>query len=84
LQLQGAINYPVALSNPAKLVYSPHVYGHGNHPYMRAADFPHNMPAIWWHHFARVPSATGVPIVLGEWGGSMPLRSTAFPAVRPF
>ena len=67
--IQGAVAYPIVLRNASRLVYSPHVYGHGNHPYMRASNFPANMPPIWWQHFGRVPSQTGVPIVLGEWGG---------------
>ena len=44
--VQGALSAPVALPDPSRLVYSAHVYGHGNHPYMRAADFPNNMPAV--------------------------------------
>ena len=48
---------------------SPHVYGHGNHPYFSAPDFPNNMPSIWWTHWARIPSLTGHAVLMGEWGG---------------
>ena len=36
---------------------------------MSAANFPHNMPAVWRKHWGRIPSATGVALLLGEWGG---------------
>ena len=64
--VQGQISFPVQLSNPHKLVLSPHVYGHGHHPYTRAWNFPWgNMPSIWEKHWARVPGA----FLMGEWGG---------------
>ena len=61
--------HPVQLSDPSKLVLSPHVYGHGTQDYMYASNFPDNMPAVWDAHFGHVPDATGTPIVVGEWGG---------------
>ena len=37
-----AAGHPIVLSNPQKLVLSPHVYGHGTQGYMSAANFPDN------------------------------------------
>jgi len=45
------------------------VYGHGDHPYFSATDFPDNLPSVWWDHWARIPSQTGHAVVIGEWGG---------------
>lgn len=69
--LQGAAAAPVKLSQPDKLVYSPHVYGPSvyTQPYFSDPDFPKNMPAIWQTHFGSVPLQTGNAIVVGEWGG---------------
>lgn len=61
--------HPIQLSLPNRLVLSPHVYGHGGQAYMSAADFPANMPEVWSDHWADVSTDTGVPILLGEWGG---------------
>jgi len=69
--LQGVANAPVKLSQPNKLVYSPHVYGPSvyTQPYFSDPTFPANMPAIWQTHFGFVPNQTGNAIVIGEWGG---------------
>lgn len=67
----GVSSHPVALSNPNKLVYSPHVYGPSvyGQSYFSAGNFPSNMPAIWDAHWGFVPAATGNAVVIGEWGG---------------
>ena len=65
----GQLRAPITLSLPDRLVLSPHVYGHGNHPYMHGRGFPRNMPGVWTDHWFGVAVATGVPVVLGEWGG---------------
>ena len=36
---------------------------------MHAASFPDNMPAVWDALWGELPERTGVPVVLGEWGG---------------
>ena len=61
----GHATTPVSLSRPQKLVLSPHVYGHGGHGYMSAADFPENMPAVWDAHWGFVPVQSGTPLLLG-------------------
>ena len=68
--LQYAATVPIRLGMPNKLVLSAHVYGHGNLPYLHDRSFPANMPAIWDAHFGWVPSYTGAPLIIGEWGGN--------------
>lgn len=67
--IQGQASHPIELSQPDKLVLSPHVYGHGNHPYFNDPRFPANLPAVWWAHWARIPTTSGHAAVVGEWGG---------------
>jgi len=65
----GQLRRPVRLSLPERLVLSPHAYGHGDQPYMFVPNFPSNMPDIWEALWGRLPDLTGVPVVIGEWGG---------------
>jgi len=71
--LQGPLTAPIKLSNPAKLVYSPHCYGPSvaYQTYFQDANFPNNMPAIWDAHWGTVNTKTGQATVLGEWGGQL-------------
>ena len=68
VNIQGHVTHPITLSNPQKLVLSPHIYGHGSHSYFSASNFPSNMPQIWWQHWARIPNETGHAVLVGEWG----------------
>lgn len=67
--LTEAGRMPVDLP-PARLVYSPHVYGPSvsRMPYFSATDFPRNMPAIWEAHFGHL-ATTGHGVVMGEFCG---------------
>lgn len=65
----GQLSHPIRLAVDERLVLSPHAYGHGDQPYMTADDFPRNMPAVWDALWGRIPELTGVPVLLGEWGG---------------
>ena len=69
--LEGVRSRPLRLTDPSKLVYSPHIYGPSVAPqaYFEAADFPANMPAIWEAHFGFVSSRQLGCVVVGEWGG---------------
>jgi len=69
--LVGVHHAPIRLNQPKRLVYSPHTYGPGTfyQTYYQCCGFPSNMPAIWDEHWGFVRSSTGVPIVVGEWGG---------------
>ncbi|NER27306.1 MAG: cellulase family glycosylhydrolase [Symploca sp. SIO1C4] len=69
--LEGVRRYPVRLSRPNKLVYSPHEYGPGvfNHPWFSEPSFPENLYDRWeigWNYIAREGIA---PILIGEFGG---------------
>ncbi len=65
----GQLRRPIQLSVPDRLVLSPHAYGHGAQPYFKQPEFPANMPNIWEALWGRLPELTGVPVVVGEWGG---------------
>jgi endoglucanase len=69
-QLEGAAGYPVRLSHPGRLVYSPHDYGPSVSPqaWFEVQDFPRNLPAVWdkhWRQLARM----GTPLLIGEFSG---------------
>ena len=68
--LAGARKQPVRLSNPQKLVYTPHTYGPSvyDQKYFDDASFPNNMARIWDQRFAFLVQQ-GSPVVIGEMGG---------------
>ncbi|WP_205862621.1 glycoside hydrolase family 5 protein [Planosporangium thailandense] len=69
--LQGAMEYPVRLSDPSKLVYSAHDYGPGvyNQNWFTDKDFPKNMPAIWDQMWGNLAKSGKAPVIMGEFGG---------------
>ena len=69
--LAGALQQPVQLSDPSKLVFSPHTYGPSvyEQDYFNSPVFPQNMPDIWDARFSYAPYKLGVPVVIGELGG---------------
>ena len=69
--LEGVERFPVRLSRPNKLVYSPHEYGQGvfNQPWFSEPSFPNNLINRWeigWNYIATKGIA---PIWVGEFGG---------------
>ncbi len=68
--LQGARDYPVRLSNPKKLMYSPHEYGPRvfDQEWFSATDFPENMPGIWEDQFNFLHTNKTSPLLIGELG----------------
>ncbi len=68
--LMGVKDYPVQISNPKKLVYSPHEYGPTVYPqeWFSASDFPSNMPAIWEKNFNFIITQNIAPLLVGEFG----------------
>ncbi|MES2733690.1 MAG: cellulase family glycosylhydrolase [Bacteroidota bacterium] len=68
--LAGAATYPVQLSNPSKLVYSPHEYGPTVYaqPWFTNPAFPSNMPAIWDKFFGFLYNSNKAPLLVGEFG----------------
>lgn len=69
--LEGVRNYPVRLSRPGKLVYSPHEYGPGvyNQPWFSDPSFPDNMPERWEIGFHYIATEEIAPVWIGEFGG---------------
>ena len=69
--LGDARNSPIRLSNPSKLVYSPHVYGPDvfKQPYFSDPGFPKNLLAIWDKHFGFLKKERLGTLLIGEWGG---------------
>jgi endoglucanase len=69
--LEGVKRYPVRLSDPRKLVYSPHEYGPGvyNQPYFSEPSFPKNLRDRWQIGFNYISSQKIAPILIGEFGG---------------
>ena len=69
--LEGAEQYPVHLSEPDKLVYSAHDYGPEVYAqsWFQAANFPHNLSAVWEKHWAYLQKVGNAPVFVGEFGG---------------
>lgn len=69
--LEGVRRYPVRLSRPEKLVYSPHEYGPGvyNQPWFAERTFPYNLYYRWETGFNYIASENIAPILVGEFGG---------------
>ena len=69
--LEGVERFPVRLSRPNKLVYSPHEYGPGvfDQPWFSESRFPNNLTSRWetaWNYIATKGIA---PVLIGEFGG---------------
>lgn len=66
-----AREFPIRLSNPAKLMYSAHEYGPGvyNQSWFSAKDFPNNLANLWNTHWAYVQQEGMAPLLMGEFGG---------------
>ena len=73
--LSAAGKAPVRLSNPAKLVYSPHEYGPEIFPQSWFSDpaFPANMDSVWTWAFGHLYKTNSAPLLVGEFG----IRDTA-------
>lgn len=77
--LSGVKSKPINTGNSAwnkRVVYAPHTYGpeEWDHGMFQTADFPRNMPAYWDKRYGFVEKQTGNPVVVGEWGQSVPER----------
>jgi endoglucanase len=69
-QLKGAKDFPVVLSNPKKLVYSPHEYGPEIfvQSWFNDPTFPNNMAAVWNNNFDFLYQSNTAPMFVGEFG----------------
>eukprot|EP00276_Gloeochaete_wittrockiana_P005879 CAMPEP_0184668132 /NCGR_PEP_ID=MMETSP0308-20130426/70911_1 /TAXON_ID=38269 /ORGANISM="Gloeochaete witrockiana, Strain SAG 46.84" /LENGTH=1002 /DNA_ID=CAMNT_0027113701 /DNA_START=454 /DNA_END=3462 /DNA_ORIENTATION=+ len=69
--VNGAVNFPVALNDPTKLVYSPHVYGpgvSGKAVIFNDPAYPLNLKDYFDTWFGTVASRTSRAVVIGEFG----------------
>lgn len=82
--LEGLRCAGVALKDPTRLVYSPHVYSVSvyDQPYFRTSDFPSNLPYIYDTHFGFAINKTGRAVVIGEWGGPLSGRDQVIQNVQ--
>jgi endoglucanase len=69
--LEGVKRYPVRLSRPNQLVYSPHEYGSGvfDQPWFAEPTFPSNLDGRWEIGFQYIATEKIAPIWIGEFGG---------------
>lgn len=69
--LEGVKRYPVRLSRPNQLVYSPHEYGPGvfDQPWFSEPTFPSNLDRRWELGFQYIATEKIAPIWIGEFGG---------------
>ena len=77
--LEGVERFPVRLSRPKKLVYSPHEYGPGvfQQTWFSERSFPNNLEGRWetgWNYIATKGIA---PVLIGEFGGRQVDTSSA-------
>jgi len=70
--LRGVANFPVQLTVPNRVVYSPRDYGPEvyNQEYFSDPTFPENLPNIWDQHWGYIHRQGISPVVLGELGGT--------------
>jgi endoglucanase len=68
--LRGVRSFPVNLSNPEKLVYSPHEYGPEvfAQTWFDAADFPNNLQLVWNSAFGYINRDSTGHLLIGEFG----------------
>jgi endoglucanase len=68
--LTGVAAAPVRLSNPKKLVYSPHEYGPEvfDQVWFSDATFPENLPNVWDTFFGYIYNSKTAPLLCGEFG----------------
>jgi aryl-phospho-beta-D-glucosidase BglC (GH1 family) len=68
--LKNAGAFPVELSVPNQLVYSPHDYPASvfAQTWFSASDYPANLPGVWDEHWGYLASQGVAPIWIGEFG----------------
>lgn len=69
--LSGVKNYPVRLSIPNHVVYSPHDYGPGVfwQKWFSDPTFPNNLDSIWNKYWSYIQKENLAPVLIGEFGG---------------
>ena len=68
--LTAAGQFPVRLSVPNRLVYSPHDYPASIFPqtWFSDPDYPANLPGVWDAHWGYLRKQNLAPVMLGEFG----------------
>lgn len=68
--LVGVNDRPIVLTNPEKLVYSPHEYGPTvfEQEWFKVSEFPDNMPGIWDKQFGFIANKGEGHLFIGELG----------------
>ena len=72
--LSAAIDQPVRLNVPNRLVYSPHDYAisvYDRQPWFNDPNFPNNLPSVWDHFWGKIAKQNVAPILLGEFGSTL-------------
>jgi endoglucanase len=71
--LSKAGEFPVRLSVPNRLVYSPHEYATSvyHQAWFDDPSYPANMPAIWDHYWGYLYKQNIAPIMMGEFGSTL-------------
>ena len=68
--LAATSQYPIRLSVPTQLVYSPHDYCDSvySQPWFSDPSYPANLPAVWDPHWGYLVKRNIAPIWIGEFG----------------
>jgi endoglucanase len=68
--LEGVADYPVALGQPSKLVYSAHDYGPNlyQQPWFNSSTTPATLDALWDKHWGYIYNDKIAPVWVGEFG----------------
>ena len=75
--LLGAKDFPVRLSVPNRLVYSPHEYPESVSPqaWFNDPNFPNNLPGVWVNYWGYLVRQNVAPILVGEFGSKLQTTS---------
>jgi endoglucanase len=75
--LMGAGAHPVVLTDPGKVVYSPHDYPStvSSQPWFSAPNYPANLPAVWNQYWGYIYQQGLAPVFLGEFGSELQTTS---------
>ena len=77
--LIGVADDPVTLTDPNKLVYSPHDYPSSVYPqsWFSASNYPDNLPSVWHQQWGYIYQSGTAPILVGEYGSELQTRATS-------
>jgi chitinase len=75
--LMGVAAHPVVLTDPGKVVYSPHDYPStvSSQPWFSAPDYPANLPSVWDQYWGYIYQDGIAPVFLGEFGSELQTTS---------